>query len=73
MKKTLLTSLLIAGTVLAAVSNMGCSVISSSTHASTTVSGEAWYVRSGPLGGLRGIYYCPASTPTQCFEAEVRR
>lgn len=69
--KTIATLFLASLTIGAAITNMGCSVISSAGPSSTTVSGEAWYARTGAFGGLKGIYYCPAATPTQCMQAEI--
>ena len=71
-KKTLISALLLASTAVAAFANTACSRVSSAANASTTVSGEAWYARTGAFGGLKGIYYCPAATPAQCVQAEVR-
>lgn len=73
MKKTLLSSLVLTATVVAGIANMGCTAITSASHASATASGEAWYVRSSTFTGrVRGIYYCPPESPTQCIGAELR-
>lgn len=51
---------------------LGCSHVAQTSPAQTNHSGGTWYIRTGSFGALRGIYYCPSSTPGQCIEAEMR-
>jgi predicted small secreted protein len=58
--------------IVAAVSLMlpGCSFVTSAQGGDSTVTGEAWYARTGFFGGTK-IFYCPADQNV-CYKADFQ-
>ena len=68
--------LLVASVALAG--STGCANVTSAMGASTTVTGEAWYVKTTSFFTLpvkSRVYFCPPATTAavQCTQAEIRR
>ncbi len=59
-------------TIVAVVSLLlpGCSFVTSAQGGNSTMTGEAWYARTGFFGGTK-IYYCPAGV-NFCYKANFR-